>query len=97
MRILITFAQGNNGLTKQKGISMSKAEKNVPAEGFLPTENSDERREMESFREEQEEERDESESYGEYAGSYAQDVEGWGDEMINDVFEGDPGLYWNID
>lgn len=94
---MITFAQGNNGLTKQKGISMGKAEKNVPAEGFLPTENGDERGEMESFREEQEEERDESDSYGEYSGSYAQDVEGWSDEMINDVFEGDPDLYWNID
>ena len=76
---------------------MGKAEKNVPAEGFLPTENGDERGEMESFREEQEEERDESDSYGEYSGSYAQDVEGWSDEMINDVFEGDPDLYWNID
>ena len=35
--------------------------------------------------------------YGEYAGSYAQDVMGYSDEVINDAFEGDPDAYWNID
>lgn len=35
--------------------------------------------------------------YGEYAGSYAQDVMGYSDDVINDVFEGDPDAYWNID
>lgn len=35
--------------------------------------------------------------YKEYAGSYAQDVMGYSDEVINDVFEGDPDAYWNID
>lgn len=37
------------------------------------------------------------ESYGEYAGSYAQDVEGLSDDFINDVLDGDPDAYWNID
>ena len=37
------------------------------------------------------------ESFGEYAGSYAQDVEGLSDDFINDVLEGDPDNYWNID
>jgi len=37
------------------------------------------------------------ESYGEFAGSYAQDVEGLSDDFINDVLEGDPDNYWNID
>jgi len=37
------------------------------------------------------------ESYEEYAGSYAQDVEGFSDEFINDVFCGEPDAYWNID
>ena len=29
--------------------------------------------------------------------SYAQDVEGWSDQDIDDVFYGDPDAYWNID
>lgn len=37
------------------------------------------------------------ESFGQYAGSYAQDVEGLSDDFINDVLEGDPDNYWNID
>ena len=35
--------------------------------------------------------------YGEFAGSYAQDVMGFSDDVINDAFEGDPDMYWNID
>lgn len=35
-------------------------------------------------------------SYSEYAGSYAQDVMGYSDDLINDAFEGDPDAYWNI-
>lgn len=35
--------------------------------------------------------------YGEFAGSYAQDVMGYSDDVINDAFEGDPDVYWNID
>jgi len=35
--------------------------------------------------------------YGEYAGSYAQNVMGYSDDVINDAFEGDPDAYWNID
>ena len=31
------------------------------------------------------------------AGSYAQDVEGWSDDDIDEVFDGDPDAYWNID
>jgi len=36
-------------------------------------------------------------SYGEFAGSYAQDAEGLSDNFINEVLEGDPDVYWNID
>lgn len=36
------------------------------------------------------------ESYGGYAGSHAQD-EGLSDDFINDVLDGDPDAYWNID
>ena len=36
-------------------------------------------------------------TYERYNGSYAQDVEGWSDQDIDDVFDGDPGAYWNID
>lgn len=36
-------------------------------------------------------------TYDDYQGSYAQDVEGWSDQDINDVFDGDPDMYWNID
>ena len=35
--------------------------------------------------------------YGEYAGTYAQDVMGYSDDVINDAFDGDPDAYWNID
>ena len=35
--------------------------------------------------------------YGEIAGSYAQDVMGYSDDVINDAFEGNPDNYWNID
>ena len=39
----------------------------------------------------------EEETYDNYNGSYAQDVEGWSDQDINDVLDGDPDAYWNID
>lgn len=35
--------------------------------------------------------------YGEFAGSYAQAIMGYSDDVINDAFEGDPDAYWNID
>ncbi len=35
--------------------------------------------------------------YSEYAGSYAQDIMGYSDDVINDAFEGDPDAYWNMD
>jgi hypothetical protein len=37
------------------------------------------------------------ESESEYAGSYAHDVEGLSDDFIDDVLDGDPDNYWNID
>lgn len=43
------------------------------------------------------EEYDYGNNYGEYAGSYAQDVMGFSDDVINDAFDGDPDAYWNID
>ena len=38
----------------------------------------------------------EEEHYSRYSGSYAQDVEGWSDELIDEVFDGEPDAYWNI-
>ena len=35
--------------------------------------------------------------YGEYAGTYAQHVMGYSDDVIDDAFDGDPDAYWNID
>ena len=35
--------------------------------------------------------------YDEYTGSYAHDVMGFSDEDIDEIFEGDPDNYWNID
>lgn len=35
--------------------------------------------------------------YGDFAGTYAQDVAGFSDDVIYDAFEGDPDAYWNID
>jgi hypothetical protein len=35
--------------------------------------------------------------YDEYAGTYAQEVMGYSDEDIDDIFDGDPDAYWNID
>lgn len=36
-------------------------------------------------------------TYDKYSGSYAQDVEGWSDQDIDDVLDGEPDAYWNID
>ena len=36
-------------------------------------------------------------TYDDYNGSYVQDVEGWSDQMIDEVFDGDPEAYWNLD
>lgn len=35
--------------------------------------------------------------YDEFSGSYAHDVMGYDDGLINDAFDGDPDAYWNID
>ena len=37
------------------------------------------------------------ESYSQYTGSYAQEVENLSDDFINDLLDGDPDAYWNID
>ncbi|RNI22612.1 hypothetical protein [Rufibacter latericius] len=37
------------------------------------------------------------EPFGQYSGSYAQEIEGLSDDFINDVLDGDPDAYWNID
>lgn len=39
----------------------------------------------------------EREHYEEFAGTYAQDVAGYSDEDIWDIFDGEPDAYWNID
>ena len=36
-------------------------------------------------------------TYIEYNGSYAQDIEGYSDQDINDAFDGHADAYWNID
>lgn len=36
-------------------------------------------------------------SYGKYRGYYVQDVEGYDDDFIDDVLDGHPDAYWNID
>lgn len=38
-----------------------------------------------------------NESYQKYSGSYPQDYEGYSDDVIDDAFDGDPDMYWNID
>ena len=35
--------------------------------------------------------------YEEFAGTYAQEVAGYSDEDIYDIFDGNPEAYWNID
>ena len=36
-------------------------------------------------------------SFGRYRGTYAQDEAGYSDEEIDDIFDGEPSAYWNID
>ncbi|MBX9054207.1 hypothetical protein HCH02_14785 [Parabacteroides merdae] len=36
-------------------------------------------------------------SYGRYADSWAQDEEGYSDDDIDTIFDGEPDAYWNID
>jgi hypothetical protein len=40
---------------------------------------------------------DDRPTYTQYRDSYAQDVEGWSDQAINDAFGGEADAYWNID
>ncbi len=49
------------------------------------------------YEEDYEPDYDDYDTYDNYHGSYAQDVEGWSDQDIDDVFDGDPEAYWNID
>ncbi len=37
------------------------------------------------------------EEYSEYEGTWAHDVAGLSDDFINDVLDGDPDMFWNID
>ena len=32
-----------------------------------------------------------------YAGTYAQDIAGFSNDVINDTFDGESEAYWNID
>lgn len=36
-------------------------------------------------------------TYERYSGTWAQDVEGYSDDDIDTIFDGDPSAYWNID
>lgn len=40
---------------------------------------------------------DDERSFGRYGGTYAQDEAGYSDEEIDDIFDGEPSAYWNID
>lgn len=40
---------------------------------------------------------EDSPTYERYSGSWAQDVEGYSDDDIDTIFDGDPSAYWNID
>lgn len=40
---------------------------------------------------------DEHSTFCRYNGSWAQDVEGYSDDDIDTIFDGDPDAYWNID
>lgn len=47
--------------------------------------------------EEQENEDSKNITHDNYNGSYAQDIEDYSDQDIDDIFDGDPDMYWNID
>lgn len=40
---------------------------------------------------------EEPETYNDYNDSYSQDSEGWSDQMINSVLDGNSDAYWNLD
>ena len=40
---------------------------------------------------------DNTQTYHRYSGSWAQDIEGYSDDDIDTIFDGDPSAYWNID
>jgi hypothetical protein len=40
---------------------------------------------------------EENNTFENYKGSYAQEIEGYSDQDIDDIFDGDPDMYWNID
>lgn len=39
----------------------------------------------------------ESDTFRAYRGTYAQEVGGYSDQEIDELFDGDPDMYWNID
>ena len=39
----------------------------------------------------------EPDSFEEFSGTYAQEVGGYSDQEIRELFDGDPDMYWNID
>lgn len=40
---------------------------------------------------------DDTKTYERYSGTWAQEEEGYSDEEIDSIFDGDPSAYWNID
>lgn len=36
-------------------------------------------------------------SYESFSGSWAQDIEGYSDDEIDTIFDGDPSAYWSVD
>ena len=55
------------------------------------------KKQMKDYEEEDENYWNERETYEEYNGTYVQDVMGWSDQDIDDVLDGEPDAYWNID
>lgn len=70
------------------------ANRQLMPNGFQKGKDAEIQREMENFNSLQEYRES---TYDEYNGSYAQDVMEYSDQDIDDVFEGDPETYWNID
>ena len=93
----LRFVKGvNTGITKD-GYSLISIEILMPGEISEQEEYSKSRLSKDEVYKQMREESYGNRNYEDYNGSYAQDYAGFSDQQIDDIFDGDPDLYWNID
>ncbi|WP_218846503.1 hypothetical protein [Winogradskyella ludwigii] len=93
----LRFVKGvNSGITKN-GDTFTSIEILMPNELSEQEEYRNSHPTKEEVYKEMREENYKEETFNDYNGSHAQDYAGYSDQQIDDIFDGDADLYWNID